>query len=56
MLGCIVGGMEVGFPIPEPGSDAQWMRENLQAFKAKGEDGDEEFAEMVEEVERRGLM
>lgn len=56
VLGDIKAGMEAGFEIPEAGKDAEWLAENMNAFKARAEDGEVEFKELVEEVEERGLI
>ncbi|TKA77197.1 hypothetical protein B0A49_01842 [Cryomyces minteri] len=56
VLGDIVAGMEAGFVLPEAGKDVQWFKENMVAFKKKAEDGDDEFQDMVAEIERRGLI
>lgn len=41
---------EAGFTVPPAGQDAQWAKENMEAFKAKARDGDEDFANLVEEL------
>jgi len=56
LLGDIIGGMEAGFTLPPAGGDVQWMRENLADFKQRAETGEEEFVEMVREIEERGLL
>lgn len=56
MLGAIVAGSEAGFSIPEAGKDAGWLKENLSKFQQKADDGDEDFADMIEEVKARGLI
>ncbi|KAM0716946.1 hypothetical protein Q7P37_006798 [Cladosporium fusiforme] len=56
MLGDIAAGMEAGFEIPEAGKDAEWLAENMNAFKARAEGGEVEFEELVKEVEERGLI
>ncbi|EMC91606.1 hypothetical protein BAUCODRAFT_27894 [Baudoinia panamericana UAMH 10762] len=55
-LGGMIGGLEAGFVLPAAGQDVQWMHENWDAFQQKAREGDEEFAEMVQEVEERGLL
>lgn len=37
VLGDIVAGREAGFEIPEAGKDAEWLAENMNAFKARAE-------------------
>ena len=56
VLGDIVAGMEGGFAIPEAGKDGEWLVENMGAFRARAEEGDEDFKELVEEVEERGML
>lgn len=56
LLGDLIGGLEAGFTLPAAGEDGAWMKENWTAFNKKAEEGDEEFAEMVKEVEERGLL
>lgn len=56
VLGDIVAGMESGFEIPEAGKDGEWLAENMGAFKARAESGEEEFVELVKEVDERGLI
>lgn len=56
VLGDLVAGREAGFEIPEAGKDAEWLAENMNAFKARAEGGEVEFGELVAEVEERGLI
>jgi phenylpyruvate tautomerase PptA (4-oxalocrotonate tautomerase family) len=56
VLGDIVAGMEAGFVVPEAGKDEEWLAENMGAFKARAEAGEEEFVELVKEVEDRGML
>lgn len=56
ILGDIVAGQEAGFEIPEAGKDVEWLGENMAAFKARAEDGQEELRELVQEVEERKLL
>lgn len=53
VMGSIVAGWEVGFPLPAAGEDRQWLRSNMAEFEKKAKDGDEQFKELVEEVGRR---
>ncbi|KAK8219302.1 hypothetical protein M8818_001036 [Zalaria obscura] len=55
-LGAIVAGMEQGFVLPPAGEDAEWMRENMHAFRAKADSGDEDMKGLVEEIERRKMV
>jgi phenylpyruvate tautomerase PptA (4-oxalocrotonate tautomerase family) len=56
ILGDIAAGMEAGFVIPQAGKDGEWLAENMGAFKARAEAGEEEFVELVKEVEDRGML
>ena len=55
-LGSITAVYEAGFMMPEAGHDQEWLKENIDAFKKKADDGDEDFQEMVEECQKRGLV
>jgi len=56
VLGDIAAGMEAGFVVPEAGKDGEWLAENMGAFKARAEAGEEEFVELVKEIEERGML
>jgi len=56
VLGDIVAGQESGFNIPEAGKDLEWLAANMAAFKSRAADGQEEFGELVREVEERGML
>ena len=56
LLGDIIGGLEAGFVLPPAGGDVEWLHQNWEAFNFKADDGDEEFKELVKEVEVRGLL
>lgn len=56
IAGAIVAGMEQGFVLPPAGEDAEWMRENMHAFRAKADSGDEDMKGLVEEIERRKMV
>ncbi|KAH6658000.1 hypothetical protein BKA67DRAFT_656232 [Truncatella angustata] len=53
IFGDIVAGWEAGFAIPSAGQDAQWARDNLEAFKEKARAGDEDFEDLVHELSTR---
>lgn len=55
-VGSIVAGSEVGFAIPPAGEDRQWLKENIDKFQQKADEGDEDFKDMVEDVKSRGLV
>ncbi|KAF2152320.1 hypothetical protein K461DRAFT_256144 [Myriangium duriaei CBS 260.36] len=54
-FGCLVAGYEAGFMIPQAGEDQEWFKDNLAAFQAKADAGDENFKEMIEECKERGF-
>ena len=56
IMGDIVGGMEAGFVLPQAGKDVGWLEEHWAEFVRKAEAGDEEMADMVKEIEERGLL
>ncbi|KAK6085215.1 hypothetical protein SCUP234_02155 [Seiridium cupressi] len=53
IFGDIVAAWEAGFAVPTAGHDAEWARENMGAFKEKAQDGDEDFADLVDELSER---
>ena len=48
--------MEAGFLLPPAGGDAGWVARNWGKFRERAERGEEEFGELVREVEERGLL
>lgn len=56
VIGGLIAGREAGFEIPAAGKDGEWLAENLGAFKARAEEGQEEFVDLVKEIEERGLI
>lgn len=56
LLGGLIGGYEAGFHIPPAGQDVQWIRDHWDEFVMKAQSGDEEFKEMVEEIQGRGML
>ncbi|KAK5133685.1 hypothetical protein LTR08_007439 [Meristemomyces frigidus] len=56
LLGDIIGGLEAGFVLPPAGGDAEWLQQNWKAFNRKADEGDEEFKELMKDVEVRGLL
>ncbi|KAF2723869.1 hypothetical protein K431DRAFT_282561 [Polychaeton citri CBS 116435] len=56
VTGSILGGIEAGFRIPAAGEDVTWLQKNWEGFVKKAQAGDEDFKELVREVEERGLM
>ena len=47
VLDDITAGLEKGFPLPEPGKDEPWVKENMSAFQARADSGDEEFIDLM---------
>lgn len=56
ILGDITAGVEAGFALPPAGGDVDWLRENFESFQEKAKAGDQEFVQMVKEIEERGLL
>lgn len=52
----IAAGREIVFELPEAGKEKEWLMENKSAFEKRAADGDEEVGDMLEEVEKRGLL
>lgn len=48
--------MEAGFFLPPAGGDAGWIARNWGAFRERADRGEEEFRDLVAEVEERGLL
>jgi phenylpyruvate tautomerase PptA (4-oxalocrotonate tautomerase family) len=49
-------GLEAGFELPVAGSDGDWLRRNWSQFQQKARDGEEEFVDLVKDVEERALL
>ncbi|KAI6900707.1 hypothetical protein KC318_g8331 [Hortaea werneckii] len=56
LCGEILGGMEAGFFLPPAGGDKGWIERNWEAFRERADRGEEEFRDLVREVEERGLL
>lgn len=56
VLGGIVAGMEVGFVLPAAGQDKQWLGDNMAEFRKRAEEGDEDFKDVLREVETRDVF
>lgn len=56
VVGGIVAGMEAGFALPAAGQDTQWTKDNLAEFRKRAEAGDEEFVDVLKEVETRSVF
>lgn len=53
--GSISAGYEAGFSRPQAGEDEGWIKENMAAFQAKADAGDEGFIDMVKDIKDRSL-
>ncbi|KAI9728152.1 MAG: hypothetical protein M1828_004613 [Chrysothrix sp. TS-e1954] len=53
VLGAIVAGREAGFSVPSAGEDMEWMKANAKAFQQKGDAGNKDMQELVEEIKTR---
>ncbi|KAI7169034.1 hypothetical protein KC324_g11426, partial [Hortaea werneckii] len=51
ICGEILGGMEAGFFLPPAGGDGEWVARNWEAFRERADKGEEEFGDLVREVE-----
>ncbi|KAK0509862.1 hypothetical protein JMJ35_007256 [Cladonia borealis] len=49
----IIAGREVGFELPPAGGDKAWLVENAASFRRLADEGDEDFMELVREMEGR---
>lgn len=56
VMGGLVAAMEAGFVIPAAGGDAQWLRDHWEVFKAKADQGEQEFVELVRDARDRRLV
>ncbi|KAI7700902.1 hypothetical protein KC322_g8126 [Hortaea werneckii] len=56
ICGEILGGMEAGFFLPEAGGDKGWIERNWDAFRERAAQGEEEFGDLVREVQDRGML
>lgn len=53
ILGDLIAGFEAGFELPPAGGDAKWLEEHYRNFERKAHEGDEDFADLVKELEER---
>ncbi|KAH8703095.1 hypothetical protein BGW36DRAFT_354528 [Talaromyces proteolyticus] len=49
-------GFEAGFELPLGGEDGNWLTKHWNEFRQKASEGDEDFIQVVKEVEERGLL
>nr|POE46742.1 hypothetical protein CFP56_70974 [Quercus suber] len=56
VIGALVAGIEMGFVLPEAGGDEAWVERNWEEFRRRAGEGEEEFVDLVKDVEERGLM
>ncbi|KAI1849715.1 hypothetical protein JX266_004664 [Neoarthrinium moseri] len=53
ITGEIISSWETGFLVPPAGKDVEWARENMAAFKKRAANGEQEFKDLVHELESR---
>ncbi|KAL2053987.1 hypothetical protein ABVK25_005916 [Lepraria finkii] len=53
VLGTIIAGSEAGFELPPAVKDKKWLKENMTGFKAKADEGDGDFQDILEEMRTR---
>jgi hypothetical protein len=53
VTGEILAAWEAGFSVPLAGHDREWARENMAVFRRKAAECDEDFVELVKELEAR---
>ncbi|KAI0123685.1 hypothetical protein BJ170DRAFT_598888 [Xylariales sp. AK1849] len=53
ITGDIIASWKAGFVLPIAGNDPQWVKDNMDAFKEKAREGDQDFVELIEELEDR---
>lgn len=56
LMGGMVAGLEVGVILPSAGGDVDWLQGNMEHFEKLAAQGDQEMADLVEEVKERGLL
>lgn len=54
--GSIVASAEKGFLSPKAGADVGYLKGNYAAFKAKAEEGDREFQDLMQELKTRDVF
>jgi hypothetical protein len=53
ITGELIAGTEAGIVIPSAGHDLEWAAENMEIFKAKAAAGDQDFVELLAEMNGR---
>ena len=53
IMGEIITASEAGFTAPTAGNDQAWVKQNLGAFKEKAQEGDQDFVDLLAELESR---
>jgi len=56
VLGGIVAVSEWGFMFPPAGGDAKWLKAHMNEFKQLAENGDQDFKDLIDDVQSRRLM
>lgn len=53
IIGEVIAGTEAGIVVPSAGHDATWAADNMGIFKAKAAAGDQDFVDLLAEVQGR---
>ena len=53
VMGSIIAGTEAGFWLPAAGQDKQWLTANMEQFRERAKYGDEDFKDLLKELEAR---
>ncbi|KAH8807812.1 hypothetical protein F5884DRAFT_900143 [Xylogone sp. PMI_703] len=53
ILGSISAGFESGFLLPAAGGDASWLNDNRSEFEKLASQGDQDFVELLHEMQNR---
>lgn len=56
LLGGIVAGVEVGFPLPQAGHDAEWLKKHYSDFQKLADAGDGDFQDLMQELKTREVF
>jgi len=49
----MIAALENGVTIPGAGEEGNWLKDNMEEFKQRGDKGDQDFVDLVKEVEER---
>ncbi|KAB8364838.1 hypothetical protein FH972_024701 [Carpinus fangiana] len=53
IIGGLISAWEAGFTVAPAGQDVQWAKDHMEEFKKRAADGDEDFRDLVEDLEGR---